>query len=248
MADNAEVFTGITKETDVSYTVLVPNLIGLENAIKVGVKDIAIFGSASESFSKKNTNCTIQQSMKQLTAVADQAIKTKIKIRGYISCCMGCPYEGEVKPSVVSHVAALMLNLGCYEISLGDTIGVATPLKIRRVLHEIKNLSGDLAEFALHCHDTYGQAVANIYTGLEYGIRIFDSSVAGLGGCPYATGATGNVATEDLLYLLHGQGMETGIDVDKVVDIGDFISKILYKKNQSKSGVAMLARKKLKKH
>ncbi|KAK2586015.1 hypothetical protein KPH14_010583 [Odynerus spinipes] len=244
MADNAVLFTQIKKKDNVSYPVLVPNLKGLESAIKIGVKEIAIFGTASETFSKKNINCSISESVKNFTAVIEKAKEHNIKVRGYISCVVGCPYEGEIKPKIVVDLAALMLNLGCYEISLGDTIGVGSPKKIKQLLKELQLVSShDMSEFALHCHDTYGQALTNIYTSLEYGIRIFDSSVAGLGGCPYAAGASGNVATEDLLYLLHGQGLETGVNFNQIVEIGDYISRELGRKNQSKAGLAIIAKR-----
>lgn len=244
MADNAALFTQIKKEADVSYPVLVPNLKGLESALKVGAKEIAIFGSASETFSKKNINCSINESVKNFTAIIEKAKEQNVKVRGYISCIVGCPYEGEIKPKIVVNLASLMLSLGCYEISLGDTIGVGTPKKITQLLKALQQVSSyEMSEFALHCHDTYGQALANIYASLECGIRIFDSSVAGLGGCPYAAGASGNVATEDLLYLLHGQGLETGVNFNEIVEIGNYISRELDKKNQSKVGVAIAAKK-----
>ncbi|XP_053977236.1 hydroxymethylglutaryl-CoA lyase, mitochondrial [Hylaeus volcanicus] len=243
MADNVQVFQNINKVHGTSYPVLVPNLKGLEDALKVGVKEIAVFSAVSETFTKKNTNCSINDSMKNIKAVVEEAKKQDIKIRGYISCIAGCPYEGETKPTMVANVSTFLLQLGCYEISLGDTIGVGTPDKIKKVLHELKHVSNDMSEFAIHCHDTYGQALVNILTSLEYGIRVFDSSVAGLGGCPYAAGASGNVATEDLLYFLHGQGLETGVNLNKIAKIGDFISSQLQRKNQSKAGVAILAKK-----
>lgn len=244
MADNIILFTQIKRKAGISYPVLVPNLKGLDNALKAGVKEIAIFGAASETFSKKNINCSINESIQNFTAVIKQADEQNIKVRGYISCVVGCPYEGEIKPKVVVDLASLMLNLGCYEISLGDTIGVGSPRKIKKLLKELQQVSScDMSKFALHCHDTYGQALANIYAGLEHGIRIFDSSVAGLGGCPYAAGASGNVATEDLLYLLHGQGLETGVNFNEIVEIGNYISKELNRKNQSKAGLAILAQK-----
>ncbi|XP_031843228.1 hydroxymethylglutaryl-CoA lyase [Nomia melanderi] len=246
MADNVHVFQMINKVPNISYPVLVPNIKGLESALKAGVKEIAVFSAASESFSKKNTNCSINDSIKNIEGVIEKAKIHDIKVRGYVSCIAGCPYEGETKASMVANISELMLQLGCYEISLGDTIGVGTPVKIKEVLHELKHISDSMNKFALHCHDTYGQALVNIYTGLEYGIRIFDSSVAGLGGCPYAAGASGNIATEDLLYLLHGQGMETGVNLDKIVKIGNFISNHLERKNQSKAGVAILAKEQAK--
>ncbi|XP_076295683.1 hydroxymethylglutaryl-CoA lyase [Lasioglossum baleicum] len=247
MADNAQVYQTINKKSDVSYPVLVPNLKGLESALKVDVKEIAVFGAASETFSRKNTNCSIDDSIKNIKTVIEEAKRHKLKVRGYVSCIVGCPYEGEIKPSMVANICESLLKLGCYEISLGDTIGVGSPDKIEKVLGELKHVSYDTNVFALHCHDTYGQALANIYCGLEHGIRVFDSSVAGLGGCPYAAGASGNIATEDLLYLLHGQGLETGVDFNEIAKIGDFISSHLQRKNQSKAGVAILAKERLKK-
>ncbi|KAL0099585.1 hypothetical protein PUN28_019776 [Cardiocondyla obscurior] len=244
MADNSRVFGEINKKDGVSYPVLVPNLKGLESAVAAGVKEIAVFGAASETFSKTNTNCSIKDSVKNFKTVVEEAKKHGIKSRGYISCIVGCPYEGETKPSVTAYLASVMLDLGCYEVSLGDTIGVGSPRKIKRVLNELRHVSfNDMTCYALHCHDTYGQALVNVHTGLNDGIRVFDSSVAGLGGCPYAAGASGNVATEDLLYFLREEGLETGVDFDKVVEIGDYISKELGRVNQSKVGVAMLAKK-----
>ncbi|XP_008551220.1 hydroxymethylglutaryl-CoA lyase, mitochondrial [Microplitis demolitor] len=247
MQDNATVFKNIYKEVGVSYPVLIPNLEGLKRALEVDVQEIAIFGAASESFSHKNINCSIDESINRFKEVIIEAQKHKLKVRGYISCIAGCPYEGNIKASAVANIAEKMLELGCYEISLGDTIGIGTPKKIITVLNEIKHLSimGNLKEFAVHCHDTYGQALVNIYTSLEYGIRVFDSSVAGLGGCPYAAGASGNVATEDLLYLLNEQGFNTDINLNEIIKIGDWISSKLGRSNQSKVGVASIASKKL---
>lgn len=244
MADNAQVYQQIEKKNDVSYPVLIPNSKGLEDAVRVGVKEIAVFTAASEAFCKANTNCTIKEALEKATLVIEQAKKQNIKIRGYVSCVVGCPYEGDTKPQITAYLASTLLDLGCYEVSLGDTIGVGTPSKINRVLNELYHVSSrNMDHYALHCHDTFGQALANIYAGLEKGIRVFDSSVAGLGGCPYAVGASGNVATEDLLYLLRGQGLETGIDFDGIVEIGDYISKYLDRINQSKVGVALLAKR-----
>ncbi|KAH0953427.1 hypothetical protein HN011_006328 [Eciton burchellii] len=243
MADNATVFKKIEKRDNVSYPVLVPNLKGLTSAIAAGVKEIAVFATASEAFSKANTNCSIEESIRNMKLVIEEAKRHDIRIRGYVSCIVGCPYEGETKPATTAYLASIMLDLGCYEISLGDTIGVGTPRKIKRVLNELLHISSNnMNYYALHCHDTYGQALLNIYAGLEEGIRVFDSSVAGLGGCPYAAGASGNIATEDLLYFLREQGLETGVDFDKIVQIGDYISKQLSRANQSKTGVAILAK------
>ncbi|KYM94154.1 PREDICTED: hydroxymethylglutaryl-CoA lyase, mitochondrial [Cyphomyrmex costatus] len=244
MADNHQVFQHIKKRNGVSYPVLVPNLKGLQSAIAAGVKEIAVFGAASETFCKMNINCSIEESVRNFRIVVEEAKKHDIRTRGYISCIVGCPYEGETKPATTAHLASIMLDLGCYEISLGDTIGVGSPRKIKRVLNELFHISSnDMSCYALHCHDTYGQALMNIHVGLENDIKVFDSSVAGLGGCPYAAGASGNVATEDLLYFLQGQGLETGIDLDEIVGIGDYISKELNRINQSKTGVAVLAKK-----
>lgn len=244
MADNSQVFQRIERRDHVSYPVLVPNLKGLESAVAAGVKEIAVFSAASEAFSKANTNSSIEESMRNLKGVVEEAKRYGIRTRGYVSCIVGCPYEGETKPATTAHLASIMLDLGCYEISLCDTIGIGSPKKIKRVLNELRHVSSsDMNRYALHCHDTYGQALVNIHVGLDNGIRVFDSSVAGLGGCPYATGASGNVATEDLLYLLRGEGLETGVDFDKIVEIGDYISKALGRTNESKTGVAVLAKK-----
>lgn len=244
MADNSAVCQQITKKPGVSYSVLVPNMHGLDNAIRVGVKEIAIFGAASETFSKRNINASISESIVKFGTVLEEAKKRNVKVRGYVSCVAGCPYEGDTAPKLVATLSAAMLELGCYEVSLGDTIGVGTPRKFRAIFNELKSVSSNaMQEFAVHCHDTYGQALVNIYESLECGIRVFDSSVAGLGGCPYAAGASGNVATEDVLYFLNGQGIETGIDFNKIVDIGDYISKQLGRRNQSKTGIAHLAKR-----
>lgn len=243
MADNAQVFRQIKRRRGISYPVLVPNLKGLEGAIATGVKEIAVFAAASEAFSKTNTNCSIEESVKNFKTVIEEAKKHDIRIRGYVSCIIDCPYEGETKPVITARLASTMLDCGCYEVSLGDTIGTGVPRKIERVLNELRHVAwNNMSYYALHCHDTYGQALVNIYTGLKNDVRVFDSSVAGLGGCPYAAGASGNVATEDLLYFLQGQGLETGIDLNKIVEIGDFISKQLDRSNQSKTGIAMLAK------
>ena len=242
MADNAQIYQKISKKPNISYPVLVPNMKGLEDAMRVNVREIAIFLAASETFSMKNTNCSIDNSMKKARTVIEEALKHDIKVRGYISCIVGCPYEGQVQTKAITNLAAFMLQCGCYEISLGDTIGVGSPNKIKNVLYELEHVSNDMNKFAIHCHDTYGQALVNIYASLECGIRTFDSSVAGLGGCPYAAGASGNVATEDLLYFLHGQNLETGVDLNKIVKIGEFISSQLQRQNQSKAAAAILAK------
>lgn len=243
MADNARVLREIERRDGVSYPVLVPNLRGLRSAVEANAREIAVFCAASEAFSRTNTNCSVDESVKNLTAVIEEARKHGINVRGYVSCIVGCPYEGETRPIVTARLTSTLLELGCYEVSLGDTIGVATPGKIKRLLNELRCVNNDASQYALHCHDTYGQALANVYAAVEEGVRVFDSSVAGLGGCPYAAGASGNLATEDLLYFLHGQGLETGVNFDEIVEIGDYISKQLGRVNQSRAGTAVLAKK-----
>ncbi len=242
MADHTEVLGRIRRKPGVSYPVLTPNLKGFEAARAAGATEVAIFGAASESFSKKNINCSIAESLDRFRPLIENALKEKIKVRGYISCVVGCPYEGDVIPQKVADVAGALYDMGCYEISLGDTIGVGTPRKIQAMI-EACTKRVPAAKLAGHYHDTYGQAIANIYASLELGVGTFDSSVAGLGGCPYAAGASGNVATEDVVYLLEGLGIETGIDLDKVVDIGVWISSILKRNPGSKAGCAIAAKK-----
>lgn len=240
LADHDEVFQTINKIPSIHYSALVPNEQGMNRALEAGVKEIAVFTAASESFNQRNINCSIEESINRFKPVLALAKAQNIKVRGYISCVLGCPYEGNIPPEQVTMVTRKLLDLGVDEISLGDTIGVGTPQQTKLVLDQIlKHLP--LNQLAMHFHDTYGQAVANIYASLNYGVHRFDSSVAGLGGCPYALGATGNVATEDVLYLMHGLGIETGVDVFKIVAVGDKICKILGKKNQSKVANALLA-------
>jgi isopropylmalate/homocitrate/citramalate synthase len=212
MADTDKVYAAIRKKPGVSYPVLVPNVRGMESAVAAGVKEIAIFGAASETFSRKNINCSIAESIEQFRPVIDMAKKYGIKVRGYVSCVLGCPYEGEIKPEAVIKTAKALYDMGCYEISLGDTIGAGTPEKTRQLLQ------------AVHFHDTHGQALANIRVALEEGISVIDSAVGGLGGCPYAKGASGNVATEDVLHMLNRMGIETGVDIQKIAAAGKFIS------------------------
>ncbi|KAJ8923781.1 hypothetical protein NQ315_010363 [Exocentrus adspersus] len=214
MGDNVDVYSGITKRDGVSYPVLVPNAKGLESAMQVGVKEIAVFASASEGFARKNTNCSIEEGLDRIKDLVSIAKPENLKIRGYVSCVVGCPYDGEIQPSAVTKVTEMLLSLGCYEISLGDTIGVGTQNTIRNMIKDLLTITTP-QKLAIHCHDTYGQALVNICTSLEYGIKVIDSSVSGLGGCPYAKGATGNVATEDLVYMLQGMGVETGVDLKK---------------------------------
>ncbi len=240
LADNRDVFQGITKKPNVSYPVLVPNLKGLEDALAAGVKEIAVFTTPSEQFSQHNTNCSVAESLEHIKAIAAMAKKRRVRMRGYLSCALGCPYEGKIAPEKVSELAETLLKLGCHEISLGDTIGVGTPPKIKRLL-EMVSRHVPLKYLAVHFHDTYGQALVNIYSALEFGIGVIDSSVAGLGGCPYAKGSTGNVATEDVIHMLNGMGVETGVDLKKLVDVGRYISKKLGRPPQSKVSLAMVA-------
>eukprot|EP00842_Homolaphlyctis_polyrhiza_P001153 jgi/Hompol1/2038/HPOL_005826-RA len=239
MGDNAAVYKGIKKLPGVAYPVLVPNIKGLASAVEAGVEEIAVFGAASESFSMKNINCSIEESLTRFKEVVDAALAKGIRVRGYVSTVVGCPYEGDVAPEAVARVAKRLIDMGCYEISLGDTIGVATPNKIAAVLDAVTKVV-PVEKLAIHCHDTYGQAIANIQMALDKGVRVVDSSVAGLGGCPYAKGATGNVATEDVVYLLHGLGMKTGVDLLSLARTGHFISKHLNRANGSKTGLALI--------
>ena len=242
MADHTEVLERIRRKPGVSYPVLTPNLKGFEAARAAGATEVAIFGAASEAFSKKNINCSIAESLDRFRPVVENALKGKIKVRGYVSCVIGCPYEGDVKPQKVAEVAAALYDMGCYEVSLGDTIGVGTPMKIQAMIEACAaRVPAD--KLAGHYHDTYGQALANIYASMELGVATFDASVAGLGGCPYARGASGNVATEDVVYMLHGLGIETGIDLYKVVETGIWISSILKREPGSKAGRAIAAKK-----
>ena len=242
MADHTEVLERIRRKPGVSYPVLTPNLKGFEAARAAGATEVAIFGAASESFSKKNINCSIAESLDRFRPIVSESRKYDIKVRGYVSCVLGCPYEGEVKSEQVADVAGALYDMGCYEISLGDTIGVGTPAKTKLMIDACSERV-PVAKLAGHYHDTYGQALANIYASLELGVRTFDASIAGLGGCPYAKGASGNVATEDVAYMLHGMGMKTGVDLDALVGIGVWISKILERDYGSKAGKALAAKK-----
>ncbi|PNF43138.1 Hydroxymethylglutaryl-CoA lyase, mitochondrial [Cryptotermes secundus] len=238
MSDHAEVLQHITKHPGVNYSVLVPNMKGLARAIEAGAEEIAIFGAVSESFTKKNINCTVAQSNEIFHEVAKAALDKGLRVRGYISCVCGCPYEGAVHPTAVAKAAYSLYNMGCYEISLGDTIGVGTPGTMRAMLEEVTKFI-PVDKLGVHCHDTYGQALANILTALEFGISVVDSSVAGLGGCPYASGASGNVATEDVVYMLHGMGIETGVDLEKVIEAGEYICGVLSRPSASKVSRAL---------
>ncbi len=237
MAGSAEVFTGIKKKPETHYPVLVPNLRGLETALESGVKEIAVFAAASESFTQKNINCTIKESIERYTDVIKKSLENGLKVRGYVSCTLGCPYEGEIATDKVVEVAKLLSNKGCYEISLGDTIGTGTPIKAQQMIEAVAKQI-PIEQIAAHFHDTYGQALANLFAVLQLGVSTIDSSVSGLGGCPYAKGATGNVATEDVLYMLNGMGIETGVDMDKLLDAGRYISDQLGRKPNSNVGLA----------
>ena len=244
MADTAEVMAGIKRRGDVSYPVLVPNMKGLEAAIAAGAGEIAVFGAASESFSRKNINCSIAESLDRFRPVCEAALKRGMRVRGYISCVLGCPYEGAVEPSAVATVAGDLIAMGCYEVSLGDTIGVGTPLAAQAMVDHVAEIVAR-DRLAVHFHDTYGQALANILACLERGIAVIDSSVAGLGGCPYAKGATGNVASEDVLYMLEGMGVETGVDLQRLAAAGQFISDLLGRPSGSRVARAMAGGQKI---
>jgi hydroxymethylglutaryl-CoA lyase len=237
LADGDAVLKGINKKAGVNYPVLVPNKRGLENAIAAGAKEVAVFTTPSEAFSQKNTNRSVAESMQQIADLLQIARTHHIPVRAYISCVLGCPYEGEIPPEKVATLATNLYQLGCYEISLGDTIGMGTPLKTQNLI-EIVSRAVPIAHLAVHFHDTYGQALVNIYEALSHGVSVIDSSVAGIGGCPYAKGATGNVATEDVVYMLEGMGIDTGIDLEKLVQVGRFISQQLNVKPQSKVNLA----------
>ena len=237
MADSDKVMDQINRKAGVSYPVLTPNMQGLEAAIAAKAGEVAIFGAASETFSKKNINCSIEESLERFTPVCESALASGMCVRGYISCVLGCPYEGEIEPDAVVNVAEKLLQMGCYEISLGDTIGVGTPVKAKDLIEAVAAKVG-MNKLAIHFHDTYGQALANIYACLELGVSVIDSSIAGLGGCPYAAGASGNVATEDVVYMLNGLGIETGIDLNKLIEASWYISEQLQRQPASKVALA----------
>lgn len=240
MANSAQVLKLITTHKHVSYSALTPNMRGLERAIEAGVNEVAVFGAASESFSQRNTNCSIAESIKRFEPVVQMALDAGLKVRGYVSVVIDCPYEGKVAPTAVASIAQQLIHMGCYEVSLGDTIGTATP---SRMLHMLEAVSHNIpiSNLAGHCHNTYGQALANVLCMLEAGVTTFDSSVAGLGGCPYAKGASGNLATEDLVYMLHGLGIHTGISLDRLARVGQSISDVLGRPNGSHAGSAMIS-------
>lgn len=241
MADNSAVLQGIRRRPGTVYPVLTPNLQGFDAAVQAGAGEVAIFAAASESFSRKNINCSVAESLKRFEPVVAAASALEIPVRGYVSCVVGCPYEGAIDPQQAAGVARTLFDMGCYEISLGDTIGVGNPASITRLI-EACTRAIPVGRLAGHYHDTYGMAIANIYASLQAGMATFDASVAGLGGCPYAKGASGNVATEDVVYLLDGLGIETGIDLAKLAAIGDWISSTVNRPNGAKAGRALCAR------
>lgn len=241
MADSADVFAGIQRREGVDYPVLVPNMKGLAAARAAGVRSIAVFGAASETFSQRNINCSIAESLERFAAVCEAARADGMTIRGYISCVLGCPYEGEIAPEAVAAVAARLLAMGCAEISLGDTIGVGTPARAQTMIRTVAERV-PIKKLAVHFHDTYGQALANILASLELGVAVVDSSVAGLGGCPYADGASGNVASEDVLYMLNGLGVATGVDLDALVAAGRDVCAALGRAPASKVARALAGR------
>jgi hydroxymethylglutaryl-CoA lyase len=243
MVGSDEVLRAVSRHTDGEFHVLVPNEKGYETARANGAKVIAVFGSASEGFSRANINCSVAESIERFKPVIARARADGIKVRGYVSCVLGCPYDGEIKPKAVVDVAKVLWDLGCYEVSLGDTIGVGTPKKARELLRAVAG-SVPMAHLAMHFHDTYGQALANLYAGMEEGARVIDSAAGGLGGCPYAPGATGNVATEDVVYMLEGMGIATGVDMAKLLAATNAISKLIGRPPLSRVATALNAKKK----
>ena len=242
MAESGDVFDRIEKRPGVSYPVLTPNMKGLEAALAHGATDVAIFGAASESFSRRNINCSIADSLRRFAPVCERALAQGLRVRGYVSCVLGCPYEGRVAPAAVADVSAKLDAMGCYEISLGDTIGAGTPVETRALIRAVMERV-PAARLAGHFHDTYGQALANIWAAYGEGVRVFDASIAGLGGCPYAKGATGNVATEDVVYSFSNGGIGTGIDLDRLLDAAVFASNMVGRPLASRAGAALLRRR-----
>ena len=242
MASSEEVFAGIERRPGTRYAALTPNLKGFERALAAGVDEVAVFAAASESFSQKNINCSIAESLERFAPVMAAAADSQIPVRGYVSCVIACPFDGPTEPAKVAEVTASLLDMGCYEVSLGDTIGVGTAGTTARMLEAVlAQLPAD--RLAIHCHDTYGQALANILVALQHGVATVDASIAGLGGCPYAPGATGNVATEDVVYMLDGMGISTGIDSAALLAAGDFISAALGRPNLSRVATALAAKR-----
>ena len=242
MADSHQVMQLLPRQKDVIYSALIPNIKGLNAALDAGVTEVAIFTAASELFNQKNINCSIADSFARFKDILEICQEKNIRVRGYISTVFNCPYQGEISPAQVTYVSRQLIDMGCYEISLGDTIGTGTANKVTRLLQQMRQ-EMPIEQIAVHFHDTYGQALTNIYAALEQGIKVMDSSVAGLGGCPYAKGSSGNVATEDVVYLLNGLGLESGIDLTKLVGVGHWISGQLRRKNTSKTGLAMNLRR-----
>ena len=240
MAGSAEVFAGIKRKPGITYAALAPNLKGFEAALEAKVEEVAVFAAASEAFSQKNINCSIAESLQRFVPLLEAAKAANVRVRGYVSCVLGCPYDGDVAPEQVASVARELYAMGCYEVSLGDTIGTGTAGKTRAMI-EVVGRDIPRNRLAGHFHDTYGQALANIYASLLEGVSVFDSSVAGLGGCPYAKGATGNVATEDVLYLMQGLGIETGVDMNQLIAAGQRICQVLGKHNGSRLARARLS-------
>ncbi|XP_020011074.2 hydroxymethylglutaryl-CoA lyase, mitochondrial [Castor canadensis] len=233
MADHTEVLKGIQKFPGINYPVLTPNVKGFDAAVAAGAKEVSIFGAASELFTRKNINCSIDESFQRFDGIMKKAQAAGILVRGYVSCALGCPYEGKISPAKVAEVTKKLYSMGCYEISLGDTIGVGTPGLMKDMLSAVMR-EVPTAALAVHCHDTYGQALANTLMALQMGVSVVDASVAGLGGCPYAQGASGNLATEDLVYMLSGLGIHTGVNLQKLLEAGDFICQALNRKTSSK--------------
>jgi len=242
MADHQQILEGLPKNTGTNFPVLTPNMKGFENALTSGAKEVAVFAAASESFSQKNINCSIDESIERFKPIFEKAQAEGIKVRGYVSCVLGCPYEGDISADKIAQVADKLYQSGSYEISLGDTIGVGTVKGTKSLIESVQR-AVPIENIAVHFHDTYGQALANIYAALEMGVRNIDSSVAGLGGCPYAKGASGNVATEDVVYMLNGLSIKSGINLNKLVDAGDYISQFLKRENNSKVARAVLAKR-----
>jgi len=237
MKDAFQVLSGIKKRPGIIYPVLTPNLKGFQRALEAGATEVAVFGTASETFSQKNINCSISQSVERFRPVLEAAQKKSVRVRGYISCVMGCPYQGEVPVNDVVNLAVQMREMGCYEISLGDTIGIGTPLQAKIMVEAVAE-KVSVSNLALHFHDTRGQALANIYACLKLGVSVIDASVSGLGGCPHVPGANGNVATEDVVYMLHGMGIETGVDLEKLIETGRFISDVFNRRPQTRVSCA----------
>jgi hydroxymethylglutaryl-CoA lyase len=242
MADSAAVYAGLDKHKAIAYPVLVPNQRGYEDAQAAGVAEIAVFAAVSETFSQKNIGCSIDQSMERFAAITANALQQNIKVRGYLSCVLGCPYEGEVNPDAVVALTQRLLEAGCYEISLGDTIGIGTPGSTETLLRALLKHNIDPQRLAIHCHNTYGQAIGNILVALQHGVSTVDASVSGLGGCPFAPGASGNVATEDVIYMLDGYGIEHGVDLTLLIKAGSFISGVLQRNTQSQVARAVANR------